>query len=192
MPWQHCWMNKKEPNQCSASWSIGEVTIIESKPACCVSYLDTGFRKTLGSQQFGKFSDALTRYFLLCTLVVSIHISLFRLRRERVEKREERTDKQPEWKFHWYLRCLPEQKWENLGGGDEDVFSGLFVTGVQPKISTLRWHNTRLVANIASEYTPQGKSCAIIQFLFEFLLVRSYFPETPSLVEGKREIMMEK
>lgn len=85
MPWKHCWVNKKEPNQCSASWSIGEVTTIESKPARCVSYLDTGFRKTLGNQQFGKFSDASSRYFLLCTLV-SIHISLFRLRRVRERK----------------------------------------------------------------------------------------------------------
>lgn len=87
IPWKHCWVNKEENrNHCKSH----EVTIIESKPVCCVSYLVTGCRKTLGSQQFVKSSDASSRYFLLCTLV-SIHISLFRLRvREWKNGRNER------------------------------------------------------------------------------------------------------
>lgn len=136
-----------------------------------------------------KIQRCFLEVFFLCTLV-SIHISLFRLRvREWKNGRNERINN-PNENFIDICDVHRNKNGKTLVVGDEDVFSGFFTNSG----NSWNFYNTIPVESCTSHpNTPQsGKIVCDYSIFIRVLLVRSYFPETPSHAEGKREIMMEK
>lgn len=179
-------MHKKEKrNHCKVSWSH-----YNRVKACMLRQLSRHrLQEDFRQSAIRKIQRCFLEVFFLCTLV-SIHISLFRLRvREWKNGRNERINN-PNENFIDICDVHRNKNGKTLVVGDEDVFSGFFTNSG----NSWNFYNTIPVESCTSHpNTPQsGKIVCDYSIFIRVLLVRSYFPETPSHAEGKREIMMEK